>query len=97
MNKTCARCQKVVYPIEELKCLDKVRKLLLHKSINRGGNYKRIFQHILMLMCVLYVLVFVLFLNFLVFPPLFYAAASHLLSARVRARRLSVHIGRYSH
>ncbi|XP_028895696.1 LIM and SH3 domain protein Lasp isoform X3 [Zeugodacus cucurbitae] len=23
MNKTCARCQKVVYPIEELKCLDK--------------------------------------------------------------------------
>jgi len=24
MNKTCARCQKVVYPIEELKCLDKV-------------------------------------------------------------------------
>lgn len=57
----------MVYPIEELKCLDKVRKLLLHKSINRGGNYKRIFQHILMLMCVLYVLVFVLFFNFLVF------------------------------
>lgn len=24
MNKTCARCNKVVYPIEELKCLDKV-------------------------------------------------------------------------
>ncbi|XP_037880642.1 LIM and SH3 domain protein Lasp isoform X2 [Glossina fuscipes] len=23
MNKTCARCQKIVYPIEELKCLDK--------------------------------------------------------------------------
>uniref|UniRef100_A0A8D8GMJ1 LIM and SH3 domain protein Lasp n=1 Tax=Culex pipiens TaxID=7175 RepID=A0A8D8GMJ1_CULPI len=23
MNKACARCQKVVYPIEELKCLDK--------------------------------------------------------------------------
>ncbi|XP_041774454.1 LIM and SH3 domain protein Lasp isoform X2 [Anopheles merus] len=23
MNKSCARCQKVVYPIEELKCLDK--------------------------------------------------------------------------
>lgn len=28
MNKTCARCQKVVYPIEELKCLDKVSKVL---------------------------------------------------------------------
>jgi len=27
MNKTCARCQKVVYPIEELKCLDKVSKI----------------------------------------------------------------------
>ncbi|XP_036337036.1 LIM and SH3 domain protein Lasp [Rhagoletis pomonella] len=27
MNKTCARCQKVVYPIEELKCLDKNMKL----------------------------------------------------------------------
>jgi len=24
MNKTCARCEKTVYPIEELKCLDKV-------------------------------------------------------------------------
>lgn len=23
-NKNCARCLKVVYPIEELKCLDKV-------------------------------------------------------------------------
>ncbi|OTF83990.1 Nebulin and SH3 domain containing protein [Euroglyphus maynei] len=23
-NKTCARCQKTVYPIEELKCLDKI-------------------------------------------------------------------------
>lgn len=28
MNKTCARCQKVVYPIEELKCLDKVSSCL---------------------------------------------------------------------
>ncbi|XP_055601843.1 LIM and SH3 domain protein Lasp [Uranotaenia lowii] len=28
MNKSCARCQKVVYPIEELKCLDKT----WHKS-----------------------------------------------------------------
>lgn len=27
MSKTCARCEKTVYPIEELKCLDKVRKL----------------------------------------------------------------------
>lgn len=26
MSKTCARCEKTVYPIEELKCLDKVRK-----------------------------------------------------------------------
>uniref|UniRef100_A0A6M2DX03 Putative nebulin repeat protein n=1 Tax=Xenopsylla cheopis TaxID=163159 RepID=A0A6M2DX03_XENCH len=24
MNKTCARCEKIVYPIEEFKCLDKV-------------------------------------------------------------------------
>ncbi|KAK0098125.1 hypothetical protein PV326_010993 [Microctonus aethiopoides] len=24
MNKTCARCEKTVYPIEELKCLDKI-------------------------------------------------------------------------
>lgn len=24
MNKSCARCTKIVYPIEELKCLDKV-------------------------------------------------------------------------
>lgn len=24
MSKTCARCEKTVYPIEELKCLDKV-------------------------------------------------------------------------
>lgn len=26
MNKTCARCEKTVYPIEELKCLDKVSR-----------------------------------------------------------------------
>jgi hypothetical protein len=25
MSKKCARCEKTVYPIEELKCLDKVR------------------------------------------------------------------------
>lgn len=25
MSKRCARCEKTVYPIEELKCLDKVR------------------------------------------------------------------------
>lgn len=25
MSKSCARCEKTVYPIEELKCLDKVR------------------------------------------------------------------------
>lgn len=28
MNKSCARCEKTVYPTEELKCLDKVIKLL---------------------------------------------------------------------
>lgn len=27
MNKTCARCEKTVYPTEELKCLDKVNLL----------------------------------------------------------------------
>lgn len=30
MNKTCARCEKTVYPIEELKCLDKVGVMNLH-------------------------------------------------------------------
>lgn len=25
MSKKCAKCEKTVYPIEELKCLDKVR------------------------------------------------------------------------
>lgn len=29
MNKKCARCDKIVYPIEELKCLDKVFILLI--------------------------------------------------------------------
>lgn len=29
MNKSCARCNKVVYPIEELKCLDKVCQFFL--------------------------------------------------------------------
>ncbi|KDR21409.1 LIM and SH3 domain protein Lasp [Zootermopsis nevadensis] len=24
MSKKCARCEKTVYPIEELKCLDKI-------------------------------------------------------------------------
>lgn len=28
MNKTCARCEKTVYPTEELKCLDKVKFIL---------------------------------------------------------------------
>jgi len=28
MSKTCARCEKTVYPIEELKCLDKVCRQL---------------------------------------------------------------------
>lgn len=43
----------------------------------------------------LYVLVFcyfILFYFFFNFAPLFYAAASHLLCARVRARRLSGHM-----
>lgn len=26
MSKRCAKCEKPVYPIEELKCLDKVRR-----------------------------------------------------------------------
>lgn len=29
-NKKCARCEKTVYPIEELKCLDKVRPRAIH-------------------------------------------------------------------
>lgn len=29
MNKKCARCEKTVYPIEELKCLDKVSKKIV--------------------------------------------------------------------
>lgn len=97
MNKTCARCQKVVYPIEELKCLDKVREVLLYKPINRVGNYYRIsptyFDAHVCFVCI----GIRSFLIFWYFAPLFYAAASHLLSVRVRARRLSVHIGRYSH
>lgn len=30
MNKKCARCEKIVYPTEELKCLDKVKKNNFH-------------------------------------------------------------------
>lgn len=30
MNKNCARCNKIVYPIEELKCLDKVCHVFLY-------------------------------------------------------------------
>lgn len=37
MNKNCARCSKIVYPIEELKCLDKVGvlSLLMTSSIHK--------------------------------------------------------------
>lgn len=73
------------------------KRSVIINQLTEGEIIKEYPQHILMLMCVLYVLVFVLFLIFWYFAPLFYAAASHLLSARVRARRLSVHIGRYSH
>jgi hypothetical protein len=27
MNPPCARCKKIVYPVEKLSCLDKVKKL----------------------------------------------------------------------
>lgn len=33
MSKKCARCEKTVYPIEELKCLDKVRKQIFSPFI----------------------------------------------------------------
>lgn len=29
MSKSCAKCGKTVYPLEELKCLDKVNSALL--------------------------------------------------------------------
>jgi len=28
MSKICTKCSKTVYPLEELKCLDKVSRLL---------------------------------------------------------------------
>lgn len=36
MNKVCARCEKTVYPIEELKCLDKVTsfQVIFKRSVN---------------------------------------------------------------
>lgn len=41
MSKTCARCEKTVYPIEELKCLDKVRKERLdHYRRDAEGSAK---------------------------------------------------------
>lgn len=38
MNKSCARCSKVVYPIEELKCLDKVITPI--RRISHKNNFK---------------------------------------------------------
>lgn len=37
MNKSCSRCNKIVYPIEELKCLDKVslRKIVFQEENNK--------------------------------------------------------------
>ncbi|XP_022908244.1 LIM and SH3 domain protein 1 [Onthophagus taurus] len=45
MNKTCARCEKMVYPTEELKCLDKVWHKICFKCKECGmslnmRNYK---------------------------------------------------------
>lgn len=39
MNKTCARCLRTVYPVEELKCLDKVRikHFLFLINLNRAS------------------------------------------------------------
>jgi hypothetical protein len=28
-NKKCGRCEKIVYPTEEIKCLDKVNSFIL--------------------------------------------------------------------
>uniref|UniRef100_A0A1B0G372 SH3 domain-containing protein n=1 Tax=Glossina morsitans morsitans TaxID=37546 RepID=A0A1B0G372_GLOMM len=41
MNKTCARCQKIVYPIEELKCLDKLSRTLAlpQQAVSSHYNY----------------------------------------------------------
>lgn len=43
MNKSCARCSKTVYPIEELKCLDKVgyvkEKILSLKCATSKENF----------------------------------------------------------
>jgi hypothetical protein len=42
MNKNCARCLKVVYPIEELKCLDKVCcKFIFQCAVCRRKKKKR--------------------------------------------------------
>lgn len=39
MNKSCARCSKIVYPIEELKCLDKVGALSLLMTSSMAEIY----------------------------------------------------------
>lgn len=39
MNKSCSRCSKVVYPLEELKCLEKVSR---HEDICAGSFIRTI-------------------------------------------------------
>ena len=34
-NKKCGKCEKIVYPAEEIKCLDKVSRFLLRSSHSR--------------------------------------------------------------
>lgn len=36
MAKKCGKCDKIVYPAEELKCLDKV-SCKIKKIVNAGG------------------------------------------------------------
>jgi len=48
MAKRCAKCEKTVYPAEELKCLDKVRE---RSAFYFNGRSPRC----LSLMCLLYI------------------------------------------
>lgn len=36
MSKSCAKCEKTVYPLEELKCLDKVCPHKIHKVLPKS-------------------------------------------------------------
>lgn len=44
MNKNCARCTKVVYPIEEFKCLDKVHEGIFYQKIVCKMHWHKIFM-----------------------------------------------------